>query len=233
MNSIMFALRVRRGSATRLAAALLIAVASTASAAEAPVPDASHAIYVPSRSPGVDHAALVAAFSDMGFTVDTMAYAGEARSDYARRIAGKVRSLLDAGVAPERITVVGAGYGSPVAILASAIAGNSHVNYVLLGGCDAQLKDDYTFRMSGRVLGVRDAADHASHSCRPLWRDAPKVSDRRDMVIATGLGGRAFDQPRAEWLKPIDAWSHQGKVDVGNVRVGRLDKPDKAHGAGG
>ena len=233
MNPNMFAPRVRRRSTTGLAATLLLAIASVAAAAEAPADDSMHAIYLPSRSTSVDHAAIVAAFGDMGFAVDTMAYAGETRADYARRVAGKVRSLLDAGVAPERITVVGAGHGSPIAILASAIAGNSHVNYVLLGGCDARLKDDYTFRMGGRVLGIRDAADRGSHSCRPLWRDAPRVGDRRDMTIATGLGAHAFDQPRAEWLQPIDAWSHQGKVDVGNVRIGRLDKPDKAHGAGG
>jgi hypothetical protein len=228
MNKLSLIPRIAAGGLV----ATLVAVASVASAADGTAPDSSHVIYVPSRSTSVDHAAIVAALGDMGFTVDTMAYGGEARSDYARRVAGMIHSLLDAGVAPEQITVVGAGYGSPVAVLASAIAGNRNVNYVVLGGCDPQLKTDYTFRMSGRVLGVRDAGNLGSHSCRPLWRDAPKVRDRRDMVIATGFGASTFDQPREAWLQPLQAWSRRGRVDVGNVRIGRIDSPDQGHGAG-
>lgn len=212
-----------------LAAALLVAVsAAMPAAAQDPqeaVSDARHLIYLPSRSAGVDHAAIIQALGDMGFTVNTFAYFGETKSDYARRIAGEVRALLSQGVKPAAITVLGAGTGTPIAILTSAVTGNRHVNYVLLGECDSQLKVDYRFRMSGRVLGLRDAADSGSGSCRPLWSASPKVGERRDIVLNTGHGAALFDQPRPEWLQPVAEWAGGGTVDVGKIRVGAVERP--------
>ena len=153
----------------------------------------------------------------------TLAYAGESDRDYARRVTTEVRDLIARGSAPESITVVGAGTASPVAALASAMAGNRRVNYVLLGNCDARLADDSTFHMSGRVLGVRDAGDAASSSCRPLWRNAPKLDQRRDLVVQSGHGAAIFDAPRPEWIQPLARWSQGGQVEVGKVRIGSLD----------
>lgn len=224
-----------------LASALLVAMSvAMPAAAQGPqddVSDAQHLIYLPSRSAGVDHAAIIQALGDLGFTVNTLAYAGEPKVDYARRAAGEVRALLSQGVKPAAITVLGAGTGSPVAALTSAVTGNRHVNYVLLGECDPLLKVDFRFRMSGRVLGLRDAADAGSGSCRPLWSESPKVSERRDLVMDTGLGAALFDQPRPEWLQPVAEWAGGGTVDVGKIRIGAVERPgpearDAATGAG-
>ena len=167
----------------------------------------------------------------------TSRYAGEPRVDYARRVAGEVRTLLSRGVKPAAITVLGAGTGTSVAALTSGVTGNRHVNYVLLGECDSMLKVEYRFRMSGRVLGLRDAADAGSGSCRPLWSESPKVSGRRDVVLNTGLGAALFDEPRAEWLLPVAEWAGGGTVDVGKIRIGAVQRPapeagDAATGAG-
>jgi hypothetical protein len=133
-----------------LAAAVFLAASSTA------VAGSPHLIYLPSTEAGVDHAAIVQAFEDQGFEVSTFAYAGEKRLAYAHRIADEVRGLMAKGVAPEEINVVGAGTGSKVATLTSALVGNGHVNYALLGQCDPHMKANYNFRMSGRVLGIHE-----------------------------------------------------------------------------
>lgn len=206
--------------ATLASGALALGLALPAAAEEAVGADATHLVYLPSRAAGVDHLALIDAFGERGFTVHTLAFAGESDAGYARRIAKHVRALMREGVPPERITVVGAGSGSPVAALTSAATGHRRVNYVLLGQCDRTLRDEYRFRMSGRVLGMRADSDDSSHSCRPLWQDAPKVGERRDFVIASPLGARLFDQPREEWMQPLARWSQGGRVTVGEVRVG-------------
>ena len=217
-----------------LASATLVALVAMAAPAidarEAPVPaDARYLVYLPSRSPAVDHAANIRAFEEGGVSVVTLAYAGEVDRDYARRVTREVRSLIASGVAPGAITVVGAGSGSPVAALASAMTANRRVNYVLLGNCDARLADDSTFHMSGRVLGVRDAADSTSLSCRQLWRGSPKLAQHRDLVLESGLGAALFDAPRLEWVQPVANWSQGGQVDVGKVRTGSVDRQQADH----
>ena len=210
-------------SAVLMALAAVAAPAVDALEASAIPADAQYLIYLPSRSAEVNHAANIRAFEANDLSVVTLAYAGEPDSAYARRVTAEVRDLINQGAAPESITVVGAGSGSPIAALTSAMTGNRHVNYVLLGNCDSRLADDTSFHMSGRVLGLRDADDNASPSCRPLWRNAPKLGQRRDLVVRSGQGAAIFNAPRPEWVQPVADWSHGGSVDVGTIRLGSND----------
>lgn len=203
----------RRATPRLLLATLFMAMSATAMAAP-------QLVYVPSTEAGVDHDAIVQAFTEQGFQVRTFANEGENRLTWARRVAGEVRGLMTQGVAPQEITVVGAGTGSGTAALASAVVGNARVNYVLLGQCDPILNAHYRFRMSGRVLGIRDDADSASHSCRQIWTESPRVSERRDMALNSGHGSAFFHEPRQEWLQPLVAWSGGGT----DARVGWVGK---------
>jgi len=215
-----------------LASLVLVMGAAAPAVAGEPADDAApHLVYVPSRAASVDHDAMIAAFGERGFIVDTLPFAGESEVTYARRIARHVRGLMHDGVDPEHITVVGAGSGSPVATLASAATGHRRVNYVLLGGCDREMRDRHRFRMAGRVLGMRADSDEAAHSCRPMWNGEPRVGERRDLVIASPLGARLFDRPNEEWMRPLAQWSRGGRVEVGEVRVGMVQQP--ARGARG
>jgi hypothetical protein len=187
--------------------------------AKEPIAHARTAIYLPAERAQADTAAIERALADDGLNVVTLARDGDTKSNYARRVAAKVRALGEQGVAPEDISVIGAGIGSETAILASSLVGQSGVSYVLLGHCDWHLKDAYQFRMSGRVLGIHDASDTASHSCRPLWNNAPRVSAQREVVVNTGLGAALFDTPRDEWMRPAVAWATRESVDVGAIHV--------------
>ena len=215
----------RRVLPVAVAMAVAVALPAAAQAPQEDTADTPYLIYLPSQSPSVDQEAIVQALDDLGFNVITLPYAAETRLEYARRVAAEVRMLTERGVAPGAITVLGAGTGTSVAILTSAVAGKRQVNYVLLGQCDPLLKVGYRFRMSGRVLGLRDSADSGSQSCRPLWSDSPKVSDRRDLVVSTGHGAALFDRPRVEWLQPVVEWTGGGRVDVGEIRIGAVENP--------
>lgn len=200
-----------------------LAVAGVAFAHE-PATHASHLLYLPSQAPGTDNAAITRSLDELGYRVTTLSADGQDRVAYARRVADEIDALIANGVQPVDIGVVGVGSGSPVAALASAAAGRRDVSYVLLGGCDVVLKSEHRFRMSGRVLGVRDDADPASHSCRALWQNSPKVSERLDLVLNTGHGAALFDAPRREWLQPVADWTSHGRVDVGEIELTRVDR---------
>lgn len=205
-------------AAAMAAAATPAALAAAAQGGDGP----RYLVYVPSRSAAVDHAANVRAFEDNGFTVVTLAYAGEDALGYARRVRDEVHGLITTGVAPDAITVVGAGTGSPVAALVSATSADRRIRYALLGNCDERLADAPGFHMSGRVLGIRDAGDRASQSCRRLWQDSPKLVERRDVVLHTGHGATLFDAPRAQWIVPLAEWSRGGHVAVGEMKVAAM-----------
>lgn len=210
---------LRRSLLASASVLALVAVALPFAHAGERAGDARYLVYVPSRSASVDNAANVRALEGEGFAVVPQPAGSRDAGADARVVRDAVRALLDGGVAPEAITVLGTGSGSRVAALASAATGHRRVNYVLLGNCDERLADNPGFHMSGHVLGIRDAADSASLSCRRLWRNAPKAGKRLDLVLETGRGAALFDAPSEHWLRPVVAWSRDGRVDVGALKV--------------
>lgn len=206
-------------------------------AAQVPVDsDGPHIVYLPSGAADAADDAIVDRFVELGFYVEPISRNGRSDLGYSRRVADHVRLMMRQGVRPGAITVVGVGPSSRVATLASARVMHRRVNYALLGHCNPLLRTQYRFRMSGRVLGVRDAADPDSHSCRPLWQESPKVSERQDLVLHTRYGAALFDRPNAEWVGPVADWGRRGEVSIGRIRVGALDAParvrDRTRGAG-
>lgn len=225
-SSLRLSPKVAIGCAVALAAMSGAVWAQSSQMAPSPNAGAEYLFYLPSHSPEADQSAIVQAFIDQGYEVRTYAYAGEPRMTYAKRVAGEIRDLIRQGVAPENISVVGAGSGSAIALLTSAAVGNRHVDYVVLGSCDNTLKSQYQFRPAGNVLGIRDVADSASGSCRPLWSQAPKLRARRDLVLDTGHGAALFSTAREEWIRPMVGWTRGGQVDVGDTKIAMVDRND-------
>lgn len=206
----------------RLLLPLLLACAAFAApavAGERGEAGTRHLLYLPAHSPTLDLAANVRALDARGFDVRVLSQADESDNEYLLRVRDEVRGMIARGVPASAITVLGSGRGAEATAWVSAITGNRKVGYVMLGRCDPALMEAPGVHMSGRVLGVRDADDRASGSCRPLWRGAPKVGQRRDLVLRTGLGAALFDAPHAAWVDPVVAWSDGGRVDLGEVRV--------------
>lgn len=63
--------------------------------------------------------------------------------DYAARVVKQVKHLLDSGVKPGSITVVGASKGAAISASISHMLSNPEVNYVLLGGCYQPMIDSW------------------------------------------------------------------------------------------
>ena len=121
-------------------------------------------------------------YAARGFTIDR---ANPTRTDVvgrAEEVAATARELIASGVDSADITIVAAGDATSTAVLASAVLGRLDVNYVLVGGCDPALANNYRFRPSGRMLSLVEPG--TNRSCRPQWTDAPRVSQRRELAVA-------------------------------------------------
>lgn len=62
---------------------------------------------------------------------------------YAKRVAGQVTELLNAGVPTKNITIVGASQGTAITIAISDMLANQELNYVLRGTGDSETAQLY------------------------------------------------------------------------------------------
>jgi hypothetical protein len=174
---------------------------------------------IPAVSPDFgeyEYEAILEKFAGYGFTVIS-----EPRPintdgvEYAKKVANQVQALLDGGIPPENITVVGASKGGGIAIYASNLIGNPDVRYVIMAICSpeeiAGLKQS-GISLSGRVLSIYDSADNLAGSCQELfdYSKGKGLSEFREVVLHVGTGHGILYQPLKEWVQPVVNWA-QGK----------------------
>jgi hypothetical protein len=151
-------------------------------------------------------AVLEALAADGAVVVSEQRPPGTDMDVYARHVAGQVRTLLDAGLAPERIAVVGFSKGGGIAIRTSALLRNARVNFVFLAACGDGDFSRSDLRVWGRILSVYEASDEIGRSCRGLFDKAGDTGTRSEIEIRVGERHGTFYRPHAEWLDPVRRW---------------------------
>ena len=127
--------------------------------------------------------------------------------EYAVKVAAQVTALIDAGVPPEHITVVGFSKGGEIAILASSLVANDLINFVFMASCGPRFANRPEIVPRGRLLGIREASDDLAGSCDELFARSPPGSYRAEIVLELGGGHGAFYRPHPEWVEPVVAWA--------------------------
>ena len=131
---------------------------------------------------------------------------------YAEKIVGDIKRLLDGGVSPQRITVVGASKGGLIGLYVSSLPGRSDVNFVLIGICPATMEPagPGSILLRGRVLTIRDVNDKEyACSAEPLARTSrgKGLSAFKEIVLQVGTGHGILYNPLAEWIDPVVEWA--------------------------
>lgn len=133
---------------------------------------------------------------------------------YARRVAAQVADLLDAGVPPGSITVVGASKGAAIAMWVSVLVADPEANYVLLGACNTSAISELVQQgllLSGNVLAISDSSDEYASSCEGLFAlsEGNALGRHAELVLHVGTGHGILYQPLAEWVVPTVKWAKQ------------------------
>ncbi len=135
--------------------------------------------------------------------------------EYARRTADQVTRLLEAGVPPGNITVVGASKGAAIATKASCLLENERVNFVLLGTCNPatieEWKQNRTY-LHGNVLSIYDSADtQFAGSCASFFdfSTGHGLARHDEIVLHIGTGHGILYQPLDAWVLPTVQWANQ------------------------
>jgi pimeloyl-ACP methyl ester carboxylesterase len=126
--------------------------------------------------------------------------------EYARRVAGQVRRLLESGVPAENVTVVGASQGSFIAMLASTYLKNRTLNFVVIAGCAGDEGFVQLADLHGNVLFISERSDRPA-SCKRLRDDATGLGESKEVETNTGLRHGFLYRPLKEWVEPTIAWA--------------------------
>jgi hypothetical protein len=124
-----------------------------------------------------------------------------------------VTTLLDAGVPPSNITVVGASKGAGIAIYVSHFLENDEVNYVIMAICHpdvvAGLRRDQVY-LTGNVLSIYDLTDTLAGSCQELFSfsEGKGLSRYHEVVLNVGTGHGILYKPFDEWILPTVQWAN-------------------------
>ena len=133
---------------------------------------------------------------------------------YAGGLIDQVESLVDSGVPPSSITVVGASKGASIAVIVSNLVHNSDLNYVLLGSCNPDMVRDWVAAgrtLNGNVMSIYDFADDEfSGSCQDLFTlsEGRGLGRHEEIVLQVGAGHGVLYQPLDEWILPTVQWAN-------------------------
>jgi len=184
-----------------------------------PDPRARYALYVHGRiledqgvgavSPDFglyQYETILQALARNGFTVIAERRVGDQGASYPARLAARVRKLLQAGVPPSHVTVVGASKGGMLTAATAAEVQEDEVSYAVLAGCGEETRA-LASRLRGRILSVYDASDRFHPSCEATFAAAPQLREKREVVVRKSLDHGLLYQPRPEWMEPLLEWT--------------------------
>ena len=126
--------------------------------------------------------------------------------EYAEEVTGWITHLLDAGVSPQNISIVGFSKGAGIVILASDMLKNPDINLVLIGICGDEINTMTNVSLSGRVLSLFETSDEFGGSCQDLAARSPGISEFKEISFSTGEGHGAFYQAESFWLDAVLEW---------------------------
>lgn len=126
---------------------------------------------------------------------------------FVTRTVRQVDSLLELGVHPQDITVIGFSRGGAIAILASSRLHNSAISFVFMAACGPWAFERPEIHVTGRILSLYETSDSLGVSCAPLFERRGTGSIVREVPLSLGLGHGTFYQPRSAWLTPALAWA--------------------------
>jgi hypothetical protein len=146
-----------------------------------------------------------ALFSEGGFNLIAYQRPKSTDDSYADTLQSWVRRLLDAGVKPSRITLVGFSRGAQLTALASNGLAYAGINTALMAICeDGEVSHAPELNLGGNLLSIYETSDEL-RSCRKLAARS-HLKSFKEVAISTGKKHGAFFQPLPEWVRPLKAW---------------------------
>ena len=155
---------------------------------------------------------IIAALEATGYSVHSEVRTTKTNfNDFCENISQQITHLINEGVRPQDISVIGASKGAMMAMQISDI--NEHpVNYILLGANSDRTENTFNWNLHGRILGIYEQSDTVAGKDYSYWIDrSSEAKEFQQLKINTGLGHGFLYRPIKEWLGPAKDWMAQNK----------------------
>lgn len=146
-----------------------------------------------------------AIFDSGGFNLIAYQRPKSLDDSYVETLKSWVRRLVDGGVKPSRITLVGFSRGAYLTALASNDLADARINTALLAICEkGEVAGAPGLSLGGNVLSIYEKSDSLG-KCNKLAARS-HLTSFKEVKISTGKKHGAFFQPLPQWLGPLKAW---------------------------
>lgn len=122
-----------------------------------------------------------------------------------QKVVRQIDSLIQIGVKPNHIIVLGASKGGVIAMYISHLSLHP-IKYVLLGANNAFIEQQNDWQLHGNILAIVEASDQVAGRGFHYWKKCSPQATIQELTISTGLGHGFLYQPLAEWLLPTRDW---------------------------
>lgn len=131
---------------------------------------------------------------------------------YAMKVSKEIDSLIQLGVRPTNITIVGASKGAIIASHVSNLNPNP-INYVFLAGNNEYQEQHNDWKFHGQVLCIYDGSDTIAGGNYDYWKNKENYTTTFEQIeLTTNLGHGFLYKPLHEWIEPTLKWIANQKL---------------------
>ena len=125
---------------------------------------------------------------------------------YAENIAAQIKKLLENGISPGNITLVGASRGGAISAYVSTMLQEKEIKYVFLAGLFEKYLKDENLKLYGNVLSIHDQSDKLSITPALYFQRSEGLGKFKEIVLNLDIGHGLLYRPCREWIDPILEW---------------------------
>jgi len=129
--------------------------------------------------------------------------------EYAQKVVSQIDSLIQKGVKPNHITVIGTSKGGYIAQFVSTFAENPDLNFVFIGSFqNSDIEELPQINFCGNILTIYEKSDEYGVSAiKRKELSKLEINHFREIELNTGLKHGFLYIASDEWLKPCKMWA--------------------------
>ncbi|XLS28045.1 alpha/beta hydrolase [Flavobacteriaceae bacterium M23B6Z8] len=154
---------------------------------------------------------IIAEFEKSGFIVISEKRNGNVNArEYAIAIANQIDSLIQKGIEPNRITVVGTSKGGYIAQYVSTLADNPELNFVFIASFqNSDIENIPEINYCGNILTIFEKSDPFGVSAFGRKQNSTcEIENFKEIELNTGMGHGFLFKPLKEWIEPTKKWAN-------------------------
>ena len=130
---------------------------------------------------------------------------------YAKKIVNQIDSLLQIGVNPNHITVIGTSKGGYIAQYVSTFKKDPNINYVFIGSFqESDLDEMPDIDFSGNILTIYEKSDiYGASAIKRKENSTNKINNFKEIELNNGLKHVFLYKALDEWIVPSKKWARR------------------------